>query len=466
MTVRPTPEQVLSLAPDRATAAAASSLADPASWSAAGCDQGAVWGNYIAVSAEPYMVAIDLSDDLVGPAYRCSCPSRKVPCKHALGLLLLLASGGVVQAQRLPFAAEWLRRRQHDTPSDADRPSRGAATPSPRANPGATPAGQPKRQFERSERMRAGLQELDRWVTDQVRVGLSTPELALVDTWDHVAARLIDAQCGGLANRVKRVASKVAQRTRWHEDILEELALLHVLAVGAQRTSSLPAELSDGVHVATGLTSSRDDVLAGVPSTARWIVAGESRTREDRITVQRTWLCNAPEADYPNTDYPNTDQLAQRCTTWAMLLNFGAFGTPAASPFPIGAAVHADVHWYPGGIALRALVGRQHSDTDPDGPRPAASTIADALETCGWSIAAEPWLERFPMCINAVPAPVGGGRWVLADRTGSVPIVSPFSSLAELVCVSGATPITVMGEWSVDGFLPLTLWGPNGVVQL
>ena len=27
--------------------------------------------------------------ELSGPAYKCSCPSRKVPCKHALALLLL-----------------------------------------------------------------------------------------------------------------------------------------------------------------------------------------------------------------------------------------------------------------------------------------------------------------------------------------------------------------------------------------
>ena len=456
MTVRPTPEQVLSLAPDRATAAAAPSLADPALWSAAGCDQGAVWGNYIAVSAEPYMVAIDLSDDLAGPAYRCSCPSRKVPCKHALGLLLLFTFDGVVQAQRLPFAAEWLRRRQRDTHTEAAPHSPRAAAPSRRADPGPMPGGQPKRQFERSERMRAGLQELDRWVTDQVRVGLATPELALSDTWDHVSARLIDAQCGGLANRVKRVAGKVAQRSQWHEDILEELALLHLLAVGAQRTSSLSAELADGVHVATGLTSSRADVLAGVPSTAHWIVAGESRTREDRITVQRTWLCDVSAASDPKPHQ----------ITWAMLLAFGAFGAEAMSPFPVGSAVHADLHWYPGGIALRALVGRQHSEPDPDGPHPASCTIAEALGSCGWSVAAEPWLERFPLCINAVPAPVGGGRWVLADRTGSLPIVSPFSSLAELVCVSGGAPITVMGEWSVDGFLPLTVWGSSGMVEL
>src|SRR3954453_14177507 len=111
MAVRPTHDQVLLLAPDRAAATAALPLAAPASWSAAGCDDEAVWGSYIATSAEPYDVAIDLSDDLGGPAYRCNCPSRKIPCKHALGLMLLHANESVATARRLPFAEQWLQRR-------------------------------------------------------------------------------------------------------------------------------------------------------------------------------------------------------------------------------------------------------------------------------------------------------------------------------------------------------------------
>nr|WP_279163542.1 SWIM zinc finger family protein [Rhodococcus erythropolis] len=33
--------------------------------------------------------------DLRGPAYKCSCPSRKFPCKHALGLLVEWSEGRV-----------------------------------------------------------------------------------------------------------------------------------------------------------------------------------------------------------------------------------------------------------------------------------------------------------------------------------------------------------------------------------
>ena len=456
MAVRPTHDQVLLLAPDRAAAAAAQPLAVPSAWSAAGCDDGAVWGAYIATSAEPYNVAVDLSDDIGGPAYRCSCPSRKIPCKHALALLLLYADGHVVPARRLPFAAAWLQRRATrgrdgtDTDPDADPdadteaeslapvPSHdgdesgsaaegalggGARSPNPPFD-GGDPQRQ-KRQFERAERMRAGLQELDRWLADRIRVGLAASELSDIETWDRLAARLVDAQCGALANRVRRVATRVGSHPHWHEDVLEEMALMHALAVGAQRTSSLPADLAEGVHIATGLTVAKDDVLAGVPSTATWIVAGESRTREDRITVQRTWLASAGAAP----------------VTWAMVLAFGAFGNEVTTEHEVGTAIDGDLHWYPGGITLRAIVGRTTGSATPAPAGPAPTTIADAAAAYGWALAGEPWLERYPMCIAAVPAPIGNGRWVVADTTGALAVAAGFTRMAEVVAVSGGHPI-------------------------
>jgi hypothetical protein len=386
-----------------------------------------------------------------------------------LGLLLLFANQHVVVANRLPFADRWLRQHDasttegggvhpppvvvagrdggHDAPVADGRPSGRIAAR--RAEP---PEQQRElRRLARAERMRAGLVELDHWLADRVRVGLAAPELADPSTWDLVAARLVDAQCGALANRVKRVAAGIGRHTGWHEEVLDELAILHALSVGARRTSALPDALADGVHIATGLTVAKDDVLAGVPSTASWMVMGESRTREDRITVQRTWLCALRDG---------------RPDTWAMLLAFGAFGSEVTHEHPVGYVLDADVHWYPGGIALRALVGTVHAAPVPATAPPRGSSIDEAIAVAGWASAGEPWLERWAMCITATPAPLGNGRWALSDPTGSLSIVPGFWRLAELVAESGGGPITLVGEWSVEGFLPLTLWDGAMAVPL
>src|ERR1700756_3952179 len=78
----------------------------PAPGAAAGAD--AVWGVCRGSAAAPYRTVVDLS----GPAYRCSCPSRKFPCKHVLALLLLWSEGAVGHHAALPdWAATWIAGR-------------------------------------------------------------------------------------------------------------------------------------------------------------------------------------------------------------------------------------------------------------------------------------------------------------------------------------------------------------------
>lgn len=66
--------------------------------------------------------------DLAGPDYKCSCPSRKFPCKHALGLLLLWSAGSVGAGTPARWAQTWLVGRAERAPaSEQARPDPAAA---------------------------------------------------------------------------------------------------------------------------------------------------------------------------------------------------------------------------------------------------------------------------------------------------------------------------------------------------
>src|SRR4051812_11244850 len=84
---RPSEQQAAAQAPDAASLKAGNKLAVRGPWSETGHDDRSVWGLCRGSGKTPYSTAVDLS----GPAFRCSCPSRKFPCKHALALLLLWA---------------------------------------------------------------------------------------------------------------------------------------------------------------------------------------------------------------------------------------------------------------------------------------------------------------------------------------------------------------------------------------
>src|SRR5712671_5336003 len=80
-------EQVLALAPDPASAKAGQGLSNPGKWLKLHCTERSVWGEVQGSGKDPYRTQADL----LGPAFHCSCPSRKFPCKHGLGLMLTFA---------------------------------------------------------------------------------------------------------------------------------------------------------------------------------------------------------------------------------------------------------------------------------------------------------------------------------------------------------------------------------------
>src|SRR5687767_3870852 len=79
------PEQVIALAPDAGAAQSSRGLANARQWLRLECAPGVIWGECQGSAAQPYQTQVDLS----GPAFQCACPSRKRPCKHGVGLLLL-----------------------------------------------------------------------------------------------------------------------------------------------------------------------------------------------------------------------------------------------------------------------------------------------------------------------------------------------------------------------------------------
>ena len=457
------PEQVEAIAPTPAALSAARPLTTGAKWGGLGADERTVWGSCRGSGAEPY----DTMVDHVGVASRCTCPSRRHPCKHVLALLLLWVHGDVPEAVAPPGVVTWLDARQESKVSDTRRVSdtnprsRTNGTP-PTTSDGATggvpslddsegqsrdgdevpsrdDAAEPDRdraRDERVERMYAGLTELDRWLDDRMRTGLADPALAKYSTWDDLAARLVDAQAGSLANRIRRLAGAVGASPDWHSDVLAELGLLHLLSQAGRRLGSLPGPLADAVATTVGWQVRQADVLGGVPDTDRWVVAARSDTREDRIEVRRHWLRGTASG------------------RWALVLSFAAYRQSLDTSLTVGTSIDADLHRYPG-PALRALVGERHGDAlEP--ARPPAVDVAAACGEVGAMLAGEPWLDRVPFTVTAAIADVRTG-FALADAGGTLPLIAQGRSLATLLAVAGGGVVDVTCEWTPHGVVPLTV---------
>ena len=103
-------EQVLALAPDASAAAAGKKLGTPAPWQNLGGNDDAYWDE--CKGSALYQVRVARA----GLAAKCTCPSRKLPCKHTLGLLVLVTTMPKVLTATEPpeWVIEWLVRRGED----------------------------------------------------------------------------------------------------------------------------------------------------------------------------------------------------------------------------------------------------------------------------------------------------------------------------------------------------------------
>jgi hypothetical protein len=425
-------DQILALAPDPGSAKAGQSLANRRKWLALGHNDRAAWGECQGSAREPYRTQIDLAE----PAFRCSCPSRKFPCKHGLGLFLLLANepGAFDQAAPPPWVAEWLDRRGQSARPRATKPE-----------PAIVPTAQKQRATSqtrtaaaREAKVAAGVQELGRWLRDLVRQGLAGAQSQPYSFWESMAARMVDAQAPGLARMIRALAGVPASGEGWQARLLERLALLHLLLEGYQRLETLPAETQADIRAAIGWSQNQDELLAAAGLRDRWLILGQRVEDEDNLRVQRTWLWG--------------EALARP----ALLLSFAAPGQPLDRSLSPGTAIDAELVYFPGAAPLRALVKQRNGQPEPIGNSPGYPDLAAATGGYAAALAAVPWLERFPMPLQAViPAQAGEG-WAVLDASGRALALAPrFAHGWRLLALSGGRPLAIFGEWNGATLLPL-----------
>ena len=249
-----------------------------------------------------------------------------------------------------------------------------------------------RRAQQRETRVASGLAELDRWLCDQARQGLAASQQAGYGHWDDIAARMVDAQAPGLAERLRALASVPHSGAGWDGRLLEEYALLHLLAVAYRRRDELPPPLRETVRSRIGFSLRQADVLAGgQPVRDHWQVLARRDLEQDRIRARRTWL------------------RGRKTGRDALLLSFAAAGQPLDDSLTVGTDADADLVFYPGAVPLRAVVLARHDGSD--GGPPDGGPVAGLLAGYAAALAADPWLDSWPTVLrgHAGPRP-GSGR--------------------------------------------------------
>jgi hypothetical protein len=419
-----TAEQVRTLAPDAAAARSGEALGSPKRWTAAGRSDTAAWGLCQGSGPTPYQVAVDIA----GPAYKCSCPSRKIPCKHALGLLFLVADAGAPAASPPEWVQDWLDSRASRAAAAATRAERTAEV---------DPDARAKRIETRERKVAAGIEELDRWLRDLMRRGLDSTRSEGYRFWDAMGARLVDAQAGGLGRSVRGMGSAANSGDAWPHLLLEGAGRLHLLSEAYRRSDQLPEDLRADVRSLVGWNIKEDELDPAAAVEDRWLVIGQRIDDRGDIVTARTFL------------------LGETSGRIGLQLAFGVGAAPPTLLAVPGQAFWATATFYPSATPLRVAVG---VPIEPDGEvtaLPGATALAGVVEEHAMRLARNPFAGAWPVVIGDVVPVLNGGRLTVRDADGTaLPIVSAVVA-PRLLAVSGGHPIALIAEWDGAWLRPL-----------
>jgi hypothetical protein len=415
------------LAADQSSLKAAAGLAKPAKWSGVGMsrDSALIWGECAGSGANPYRVMADLRD----LGNKCTCPSRKFPCKHVLGLLWLNAEAIVpfAPADTPAWVSDWLGRRRGGVAKTAGtdaaaKDARAAQLAEPEAiedpkEVARREAAAAKRSEDTERAILDALDALEQWIGDQLRMGLSAFIDDATARCRRIAARLVDGKAAALAGRVDELPGRLlalppGDRPRGAVVELGKLVLL------ARAFRAAPRDADARRAVAT--SESRETVLAdprALRLNARWeVLAEQVQTRRDGLVSQTTWLLNLGEAG----------------PRFAMLLDFfPATAGRRGSVFTPGERFSGELAFYPAQQPLRGLlVQRQGAE---DGARPewpmAEQALGDVLTA---PLLVEPWTLDIPVLLPAgriARDETGRAWWRSTDGVTILPLVGDAEGL-------------------------------------
>jgi SWIM zinc finger len=425
-------EQIFSLAPDEASKRAGKDLANPSKWVSKGINETALWGECQGSGSKPYQTQVDLT----AIAFKCSCPSRKFPCKHGLGLLLLcVRQPALFTSSAMPaWVSDWISKRSEKDEKKVEK-----------AEKPVDENAQAKRQQAREQKVSAGVAELLVWIKDIVRGGILTMPDKPPTYWDNMARRMVDAQASGLAAMVKNLAATNFWGEGWQNSFMDRLLQLYLVAEGYQNLPKINPLLQHDIKSTIGFTVNQDELKQQTGVKDTWLVIGKESRDEQQLTIEQNWLYGIHTHQY------------------ALVLQFIARGQVGQLSLSPGMYLDAELVYFPSSVQYRAII-KNHTTAK-------AADVQSIYSLAGWQeVAAQetlmnsslPFRGAMPLVVAALKPVQYQKQWCLQDTDGHLCKIEPgYKNIWQLMALSGGEPLTMTVIGNENEYRPLGVWHQN-----
>ncbi|MEM9723570.1 MAG: SWIM zinc finger family protein [Bacteroidota bacterium] len=445
-----TEDQIHKLAPKASAFTAGKKLANANRWQSLGRSKRGLWGEIKGSGKNPYMVHIDIEN----LAYKCTCPSRQFPCKHSLALLLLQSQ----DEQALPmqtepsYVAEWLDKRRNRAEKVAQTSSPLSAEESQERY-----KAKHKRATEREVFIQSGIEDLQKWLKDMVRLGLLELPHKPASYFTDMAAKMVDAKAPGLAAWVKALQHLPYQHTeKWQNEALDILGKLYVLLQAYQRKTEQPPEMQATLKSLIGWNLHKKEFLSDSQTLLQkdtWLVLGSIQEELEELTVHKSWLYGLSSKRH------------------GMIMDFESkFASRTEVPLVDGSLLDAELAFYPGILPHRAVVKKQrHMATqNPDAPTflPNWKGQHDSRTAL---LKQNPWISDQAYLLAKCKLLRLGDRWILCDEEKRYKALCPdfpADKILEMLMMGNNQLLDMAIVERHNGILPLGMFNPPAYISL
>ncbi len=384
-----TSQQIIQLAPDTSAAKAGTQLAVASKWVRRAVHEKAIWGDCQGSGKEPYQTIIDLSNI----AFKCSCPSRKFPCKHGLGLFLLYVDQPntfSVETDLPEYVNAWLEKR-----NEKIEKSEKIEHESTKNNPD---TGQQKRASAREKKVSGGIAELRAWLNDVARTGIVKVPQSPSQFTRNITARMVDAQAGGLANQLRKINKINFYKEGWQQLLVAQLSKIFLLTESYLHLERLAPAMQRDILAMIGWNIPKEEVLAGESVSNHWAILSKTFEEDSNLLTERIWLYGTETKRF------------------ALLLNYYAGDQLPPNTLVEGTTIAASLVYYPSIYPMRALIKEQVSTHTVCPPILGSGDMVTVFETVAAVVSYFPVVEKIPILIQHVRIALQGGQWYLMDQ--------------------------------------------------
>lgn len=424
-------DQILALAPDESSKKSGKELTNPVKWTNTGVNAKALWGECQGSGSKPYQTQIDIA----ALAFKCSCPSRKFPCKHGLGLLLLYnrQKNSFTQTASPSWVEEWINKRSAKQEKEAEKTEKPVDE-----------AAQAKRLQARHKKVNDGIEELLKWVKDIIRNGIiAIPEKE--HAWfENMARRMVDAQSPGLAGMVRRLGETNFFSASWQTVFIDQLLQLYTVMQAYKNSALLEKDMQVTIQSLIGFTQNQDELKEQKGITDTWVVLGKQVIEEDNLSTERNWLFGI-----------NTKQ-------YALVLQFLVRGQGAQLVLTPGITIEAELVFFPSVLPMRAIIKRQMAGNT----LPVCAGFVNWHEVTGCettTAAILPLRNERPYIVEQLKPVWHNQQWWLQDAALELMMVkTSFTNIWKVLSLSGGGYLQMAVLGKEDQYEPIGVWNDNG----